>query len=141
MVKNVKDQNTEARDGQADRKSKLKGRLSEASKGKKDRLMQFTLKLRAVLVNTPADDQGMVPDTPFSQAGVVRMMELLRQRADRADTSGSKVAAQLIKYLEPKDDQDAAIAGVSIERLQTLSRRTDKVYDLSIAKSVRGNRA
>ncbi|WP_372884164.1 hypothetical protein [Shimia sp.] len=136
----MKDQNRDAAEGSSNFKSKLKGRLSDADKGKKDRLMQFTLKLRAVLVNTPADSQGMVPDTPFSQAGVVRMMDLLNQRAGKTDSSGSKVAAQLIKYLQPKDDKDPAIAGVSIERLQTLSRRTDKVYDLSIAKSVRGKR-
>ena len=141
MVEKVKDQNADATDGQSDLKSKLRGRLSDAGQGKKDRLMQLTLKLRAVLVNTPADSEGMVPDTPFSQAGVVRMMALLRQRADKSDASGSKVAARMIKYLEPKDENDPVIAGVSIERLQTLSRRTDKVYDLSIAKSVRGNRS
>ncbi len=141
MAENVKDQNADAADGQSSRRSKLKERLSEADKGKKDRLMQLTLKLRAVLVNTPADSEGMVPNTPFSQAGVVRMMDLLKQRAEKTDANGSKVAAQMIKYLEPKDEKDPAISGVSIERLQTLSRRTDKVYDLSIAKSVRGKRS
>lgn len=141
MVEKVKDRNMSASDNQSDQKVNLKDRLSAASKGRKDQMMQLTLKLRAVLVNTPADDQGMVPDTPFSQAGVVRMMDLLSQRSDKSDANGSKVAARMVKLLEPKDENDPAIAGVSVERLQILNKRMDKVHDLSISKGVRRNRS
>lgn len=139
MVGKVKNQNTDATGSQSDQKPNLKNRLSAASKGKKDRMMQLSLKLRAVLVNTPADSHGMVPDTPFSQSGVVRMMDLLNQRAEKSGANGSKVAARMLKLLEPKDEKDPAIAGVSVERLQILNKRIGKVHDLSISKSVRGN--
>ena len=137
----MKDRNMGASDSQSDQKKSLKDRFSATSKDKKDRMMQLTLKLRAVLVNTPADGQGMVPDTPFSQAGVVRMMDLLNQRSDKSDANGSKVAARMVKLLEPKDENDPAIAGASVARLQILSKRMDKANDLSISKSVRGNRS
>ena len=141
MVEKVKDRNMSASDSQSDQKKSLKDRFSATSKDKKDRMMQLTLKLRAVLVNTPADGQGMVPDTPFSQAGVVRMVDLLNQRSGKSDAKGSNVASQMIKLLEAKDDKDPAVAGISVARLQILSKRMDKANDLSISKSVRGKRS
>lgn len=141
MVDQVKNKTTNAAGDQSGEKTNLRSRISSADKGKRDLLMQLTLKLRAVLVNTPADDKGMVPDTPFSQAGVVRMVELLKQRAGKSDAKGSNVASQMVKRLEANDDKDPAVAGISVAKLQILSKRMSKAHDLSVSKSVRGKRS
>lgn len=74
-----------------------------------------------VLTDTPADDGGMVEDTPFSKAGVARLMETLRGRAANEGQPGARVAAGLIKFLTPKDGE-AEVHGVSLERLKRVAK-------------------
>lgn len=79
-----------------------------------------------VLTDTPADAGGMVPDTPFTQAGVKRLMDMLRERAADAGAAGARVAGGLLKFLSSKEGEEA-IHGASLEKLkragQMASRR------------------
>lgn len=74
-----------------------------------------------VLTDTPADDTGMVADTPFSKAGAARLMETLRGRAANEGQTGARVAAGLIKFLTPKEGE-AEVHGASLERLQRVAK-------------------
>lgn len=74
-----------------------------------------------LLRDTPADATGMVPDTPFSKAGVARLIEMLRERAANPNAAGGKVAGGLMKFLSPKDGE-AEVHGASVEKLQRAAR-------------------
>lgn len=74
-----------------------------------------------VLTDTPADDTGMVDGTPFTQAGVMRLMENLKTRADNEGQSGAKIAARILQVLSPKDGE-AEVHGASLKRLQRIAK-------------------
>jgi hypothetical protein len=74
-----------------------------------------------LLTDTPADASGMVPDTPFSKAGVVRLMEMLRERAANPTAPGGKVAGGLMKFMSAKEGE-AEVHGASLEKLQRAAK-------------------
>ncbi len=105
---------------------KIRARLVAGSSEQRDRRMKLVAKLRAVMINTPADENGPVPETPFTQAGVARVMDLLGQRALKDDTAGGKVAGKMLKFLSA-DEGDDAVAGASVKKLQAFAARTEKL--------------
>lgn len=74
-----------------------------------------------VLTNTPADDKGMVEGTPFTHAGVVRLMDSLKSRAENEGQAGAKVAASILRFVSAKDGE-ADVHGASLERLQRIAK-------------------
>jgi len=70
-----------------------------------------------VLTDTPADAAGMVPDTPFTKAGVKRLMDMLRERSADAGATGARVAGGLLKFLSSKEGEES-IHGASLMKLQ-----------------------
>lgn len=112
---------------------KLRERLASAPSDKRDQRMQFAVKVRGVLVKTPADARGMVEGTPFTQAGVARLMALLDQRAGAgsagAEGKQSKIAARMLKFLAPDTVEEPAVLGVSVEKLRKLATRTEKLKE------------
>lgn len=74
-----------------------------------------------LLSDTPADASGMVPDTPFSKAGVARLMEMLRERAANPTAPGGKVAGGLMKFMSSKEGE-AEVHGASLEKLQRAAK-------------------
>lgn len=93
----------------------------------KDKRLEMMAKLRTLLVKTPADENGLVDGTPFTQAGVTRMMTMLGKRS--GDAAGGKLAASMVKFLSPETDQDATVAGASVKKLQVLAKRTEALKD------------
>lgn len=82
-----------------------------------------------ILTRTADDGEGMVPDTPFTKAGVRSLMDLLRQRAENEGAPGARIAERAITFLttpeEGKEDAET-IHGVSLARLQLLGRLVDR---------------
>lgn len=74
-----------------------------------------------VLSETPADDTGMVEGTPFTKAGVLRLLETLKARTAKEGQPGAKVAAGILKFMSPKEGE-AHVHGVSLERLQRVAK-------------------
>ncbi len=83
------------------------------SDGKREAIVR----VMRVLTDTPADASGMVPDTPFTRAGVKRLMDMLRDRAANAGAAGARVAGGLLKFLSSREGEEA-IHGASLEKLQ-----------------------
>lgn len=77
-----------------------------------------------VLSETPADNTGMVEGTPFTQAGVARLLDTLKSRSASEGQAGAKVAAGILKFLAPKDGE-SQVHGASLERLQRVAKTAE----------------
>ena len=75
-----------------------------------------------VLTGTPADESGMVEGTPFTQAGVARLMEALKTRASAEGTAGARAAGRMVQFLSGEDEEGERVHGASVERLQRIQR-------------------
>ena len=81
---------------------------------------QVLAKVMQLLTQTPVDQFGMVPDMPFSYAGVERLMSMLRQRANQPDAPGTKAAATVLRFLDDPNAAGQIIHGVSVDKLQSM---------------------
>jgi hypothetical protein len=93
------------------------GKLAALAGGDSDARRKAIGRVLRVLTETPADATGMVPETPFSKTGVKRLMEMLQERSAQAGASGGRIAAGLLRFLAPKDGEEA-IHGASLAKLQ-----------------------
>lgn len=75
-----------------------------------------------VLTETPADGSGTVAGTPFTEAGVVRLLEALRTRAANPEGPGGKVASRLLQFLNPAEGETDQVHGASLEKLQRIAK-------------------
>lgn len=84
-----------------------------------------------VLTRTPADADGVVPGTSFTQAGVAALMAALQQRVGGASSPGgpgSKAATRVLEMLAPSAEDGADIVhGASVRKLQRLSRIVERL--------------
>ena len=80
----------------------------------------------ALLTNTPADAAGTVSGTPFSMAGVLKLMDMLKGRATDEGKTGAKAAAGLLKFMEAPAGDENQVHGVSVEKLQRLAKLADR---------------
>lgn len=92
---------------------------------KRARQRKMLMKVYKVLTQTPEDENGKVPETPFTQSGVARLMQILRDRAADPSQPGAKVAENLLNFINPSEGESATSSGASVEKLQMLSRRVD----------------
>ncbi len=109
------------------RARKVKSQMTASEGDSQDRRVQMMAKLRTLLVKTPADDNGMVPGTPFTQAGVARMMTMLGKRS--GEGGSGKLAAGMEKFLSPDSPDEETISGASVKKLQALAKRTEAMKD------------
>ena len=79
-----------------------------------------------LLTSTPADATGTVAGTPFSMAGVLKLMHALKGRATDESKGGAKAAAGLLKFLEAPAGDENQVHGVSVEKLQRLAKLADR---------------
>ncbi len=75
-----------------------------------------------VLTETPVDGQGTVPETPFTVAGLKKLLGTLQARADQDGQPGAKVAQGLLRLLAPSEDGEAQLEGISVAKLQRLAK-------------------
>lgn len=92
---------------------------------------QVLAKVMQLLTQTPVDQFGMVPDMPFSYAGVERLMSMLRQRANQPDAPGTKAAATVLRFLDDPNAAGQMIHGVSVEKLQTMIHHAETMRTTS----------
>ncbi|MHC0053388.1 hypothetical protein [Actibacterium sp. D379-3] len=109
------------------RKARIATRLGEAGSSKRQTRKQMVMKIYGLLTKTPADDSGMVADTPFSQTGVARLMETLQKRAESPEAPGAKVAAGMLKFLSPEDGSAETVSGASVEKLQWVAKKGSRL--------------
>lgn len=108
------------------RKAILAARLGEAGSEKRQARKKMVRKIHDLLSKTPADDSGLVEGTPFSQAGVTRLMDTLNKRAEKTDTAGGKIAASMVKFLAKEGESGKTINGASVEKLQWVAKMGDR---------------
>ena len=98
-----------------------------AAKGGPNRALQrkMLMKVHSVLTQTPEDGNGRVPDTPFTQSGVARLMGLLEERSSDPSKPGAKLAGGVLKFLRPAAGEDATSSGASVAKLQAVARRME----------------
>jgi hypothetical protein len=77
-----------------------------------------------MLTQTPADDRGQVAGTPFTVAGVEKLMTLLSERAAAQDAPGAKAAAAALAFIGAGEG-DTNVAGASGDKLVLLARRVE----------------
>ena len=82
-------------------------------------------RIMRLLTQTPADERGYVPGTPFTQTGVGQLMKALDERSGTDGTPGAKAAGAVKKFLLASPDQSDSIEGASLEKLQMLARRIE----------------
>lgn len=95
--------------------------LGEGAGGDVQARRKALARIYRLLTDTPPDAAGMVEGTPFSHAGVARLMDMLRSRAANEGQAGARVAAGLIKFLTPQED-GAQVHGASLDRLQRIAK-------------------
>lgn len=84
---------------------------------------QLIGRLFRMLTQEPDDGSGLVPGTPFTKSGVQRLMTVLTQRAGDEGAPGSKVAESALRFIEAREGEAEAVAGVSLAKLQMLAQR------------------
>lgn len=97
---------------------------------------QVLAKVMQLLTQTPVDQFGMVPDMPFSYAGVERLMSMLRQRANQPDAPGTKAAATVLRFLDDPNAAGQIIHGVSVEKLQTMIHHAETMRTVSDVRTM-----
>ena len=100
-----------------------KGFESNMEKPARQRILK---RVYALLTSTPADATGTVSGTPFSMAGVLKLMDTLKGRATDESKGGAKAAAGLLKFLEAPAGDENQVHGVSVEKLQRLAKLADR---------------
>ena len=82
-----------------------------------------------VLSQTPADENGFVPGTPFTCAGVARLMTMLVERTGNEAAPGAKAATSALAFLSATetDAETGAVAGASVDKLQVLARKIEGI--------------
>ncbi len=120
------------------RARKIRARLTEGDGDQRDRRVQLAVKMRTMLTQTPAGDEGLVDDTPFTKTGVARLMEMLNKRAAATEGAGNKVAANMVEFLSPDEDGEDTVSGASVKKLQMLAKRTERLKGRGGAGRKRG---
>jgi len=90
---------------------------------------QLIMRVYKMLTDTPDDGSGMVPDTPFTMAGVTELMTTLEQRAANEGAPGAKVAAGVITFLKPSEGDEEVVSGASVTKLQLVARMISRFKD------------
>lgn len=108
------------------RKAVMAARLGEAGSEKRVARKKMVRKIYDLLSKTPADKSGLVEGTPFSHAGVVRLMDTLKTRSEKADTAGGKIATSMLKFLAKEGESGKTVNGASVDKLQWLAKMGDK---------------
>ncbi len=103
---------------------RLKGLLQGGANRTRQR--KLLMNVMNVLTQTPEDGKGYVPETPFTQTGVQRLLTMLRERSADEAQPGAKVARGVLKFLEPSEGEAVSASGVSIPKLQALARRIEE---------------
>lgn len=83
---------------------------------------KIAARLMRVLMQTPADHRGYVPDTPFTQTGVGELMRMLNERASVEGAPGARAAGGVLRFLTASADGGEKIEGASLQKLQGLAR-------------------
>lgn len=84
---------------------------------------KIAARIMRLLTQTPADDRGFVPGTPFTQTGVGELMRLIGERASADGAPGAKAATAIIRFLSASPEDGEQIEGASVQKLQMLARR------------------
>lgn len=92
--------------------------------GKLTELMQNKGLQRAyrLLVDTPADEEGMVADTPFSVAGLKKLVGSIKARSGQDGQAGSRAVQALLTFMAPASPEEAQVEGLSVAKLQRLAK-------------------
>lgn len=75
-----------------------------------------------MLVDTPPDADGMVADTPFSVAGLKKLVESIKARSGQDGQAGSKAAQALLTFMAPAGPDEDQVEGLSVAKLQRLAK-------------------
>ncbi len=105
----------------AKRRTRIAAAMGDAGSDKRKTRRKLVAKMYRLLTKAPAGDEGNIDGTPFSAAGVERLMTLLQKRADEPGEAGAKASAGMIKFLAGDDDGEK-VAGASVEKLQWIAK-------------------
>jgi len=89
----------------------------------RERQRELLRKVHKILTQTPEDAGGRVPDTPFSEAGVARLMDILRARSGDAKKPGARAAQMLLNFVTAAEGEESTRSGASVTKLQSVARR------------------
>ena len=98
----------------------------EVDEGKRrEARRELVIKIYDLLATTPKDDSGDVEGTPFCVTGVERAMTVLTALSERDSGPSVRISKNVIRFLTDGDSDDK-IAGVSLEKLQWLSKMGER---------------
>lgn len=103
------------------RAGRLKAMFSSPENAQKRKAL---MKLVQILRDTPDDGTGVVEGTPFTTAGVKKVVDTLQGRTKDAGAQGSKAATVVLRMLTTagKDGDGETVHGVQVSRLMRLAQ-------------------
>lgn len=90
---------------------------------------QSLMRAMRILTDTPDDGTGFVEGTPFSVAGVKKLVNTLESRSKGKGASGAGVAGKAMAFLTKADNSQAGetVHGVQVKRLLQLAKLGDRM--------------
>lgn len=88
---------------------------------------KMMVKLYKVMTGKPGDNSGFVAGTPFTNDGVTRLMDMLRQRSKDDSVAGSKMAKSALNFLTPGEGETEGPGGSSLERVKGIAQQVEKL--------------
>lgn len=111
-----------AADQKAARRDRLKKVMGDPGSDKRKNRRKIMGRIYKVLASTPDDGRGTVDGTSFSLAGLDRLMSTLDERSAKDGEKKAKATARMKEFLAPNEDDKEVIAGVSLAKLQWISK-------------------
>ncbi|MEM1373521.1 MAG: hypothetical protein AAGF78_03955 [Pseudomonadota bacterium] len=109
-------------DTKAARRDRLKKMMGDPGSDKRKNRRKVVGRIYKLLSSTPDDGRGNVDGTSFSMAGVERLLSTLDERSGKDGEKNAKATARMKEFLEPKGDDKEVVAGVSLAKLQWISK-------------------
>lgn len=111
--------------------------LLKGSEGAERR--QSLMRVVRILTDTPDDGTGIVTGTPFSVAGVKKLVNTLEARSKDKTASGAGMATQVMVLLAKADAEGGGetVHGVQVKRLVQLAKLGEKLK-VRVAKGAKG---
>lgn len=88
---------------------------------------QMMQRARQILTETADDGSGLVAGTPFTMAGVARLMQMLNERAADGQAQSARMAGKVLDMVRAPAGEEA-VHGASIAKLRSLAQRLERGF-------------
>lgn len=106
----------------------MQKQMNDVGKEKMEFRQKMLMNIYKILTTNAGGGAEQVKGTPFTVEGVEKMMGMLRERAANEGQNGAAMAGGFINYLKPTSDDQPAVSGASVEKLQLVARMASQNF-------------